>query len=216
MLLAVNWLDPKSLIETFGTIGLLLLIFVESGLFPAPLPGDSLLVLAGAFSATDAHSKDPHLNLAVVLIGAFVLAVAGAQFGFWIGHRYGIKLFKPDAHIFKTAYLERAEEFFERRGAFAVVLARFIPVVRTIVPILAGSSRMEGKRFFAANVIGAFVWTFGTVLLGYTLGKTLNIDRYIYPIVALIIVASLIPPFLEYRKHRREKAAKAEKAAESS
>jgi len=200
--LAVSWLDPKSLIETFGTIGLLLLIFVESGIFPAPLPGDSLLVLAGAFSATT-NSSDPHLNLAVVLIGAFVLAILGAQIGYWIGHRFGTRLFKPDAHVFKTEYLERAQEFFERRGAGAVVLARFVPVVRTIVPILAGTSRMDSRRFFAANVLGAGLWVGSTVMLGFTLGKSLNIDRYIYPIVAVIIIVSLIPPFVEWRRHRR-------------
>jgi membrane-associated protein len=203
-MLAVSWLDPKSLIETFGTIGLLLLIFIESGIFPAPLPGDSLLVLAGAFSATT-KSSDPHLNLAVVLIGSFVVAVLGAQIGYWIGHRFGTRLFKPDAHVFKTEYLERAQDFFERRGAGAVVLARFIPVVRTIVPILAGTSRMEGRRFFAANVLGAGLWVGATVMLGFTLGKSLDIDKYIYPIVAVIIFVSLIPPFIEWRRHKRER-----------
>jgi len=207
MLVAVNWLDPKSLIETFGTVGLLALIFVESGIFPAPLPGDSLLVLAGAFAATSAGSNDPHLNLWVVLVGAFVLAMLGAQIGYWIGKAYGVRLFKPDAKVFKTAYLVRAQTFFDRRGASAVVIGRFIPVVRTVVPILAGTGRMEGRRFIAANVFGAALWTFLATLLGYELGKSLNIDRYIYPIVAVIVLVSLIPPFIEYRRHKREQAA---------
>jgi membrane-associated protein len=209
-LLAVNWLDPKSLVENLGTPVLLLLIFLESGIFPAPLPGDSLLVLMGAFSATKANSGDPHFNLAVVLIGSFVVAVLGAQIGYWIGKFYGVKLFKPDAKIFKTAYLERAHEFFDRRGAGAVVIGRFIPVVRTVVPVVAGTGRMEGKRFFIANVIGAALWVGLATMLGFSLGKTLNIDKYVYPIVALIIIASLIPPFLEYRKHKREQRAAAE------
>jgi membrane-associated protein len=208
-LLAVNWLDPKSLVQNLGTPVLLLLIFLESGIFPAPLPGDSLLVLMGAFSATT-KPGDPHFNLGVVLIGAFAVAVLGAQIGYWIGKFYGVKLFKPDAKIFKTVYLERAHAFFDRRGAGAVIIGRFIPVVRTVVPIVAGTGRMEGKRFFVANVIGAALWVVLATMLGFSLGKTLNIDRYIYPIVALIIIASLIPPFIEYRKHKREARAAAE------
>jgi len=201
-MLGVNWLSPHDLIETFGTIGLLLVVFVESGIVPAPLPGDSILFLAGAFSATSATSKDPHLNLLVVVVGSFVAAVAGAEIGYWIGDRFGVRLFKPDARFFKTEYLERARAFFEERGARAVVLARFIPFVRTIVPMLAGTSEMPHRKFFTANVIGAAIWACGISLLGYWLGKSIDIDKYIYPIVAVIIVLSLIPPFLEWRKHR--------------
>jgi len=201
-MLAVNWLSPHDLIETFGTIGLLLVVFVESGIVPAPLPGDSILFLAGAFSATSANSNDPHLNLVVVVVGSFVAAVAGAEIGYWIGDRFGVRLFKPDARFFKTDYLERAHVFFEERGARAVVLARFIPFVRTIVPMLAGTSDMPHRKFFTANVIGAAIWACGISLLGYWLGKSIDIDKYIYPIVAVIIVLSLIPPFIEWRKHR--------------
>ena len=201
-MLAVNWLSPHDLIETFGTIGLLLVVFVESGIVPAPLPGDSILFLAGAFSATSANSNDPHLNLLVVVVGSFVAAVAGAEIGYWIGDRFGVRLFKPDARFFKTDYLERAHVFFEERGARAVVLARFIPFVRTIVPRLAGTSDMPHRKFFTANVIGAAIWACGISLLGYWLGKSIDIDKYIYPIVAVIIVLSLIPPFIEWRKHR--------------
>src|SRR4029079_5505060 len=113
MLAALSFLDPKQLIETFGTIGLILVIFLESGIVPAPLPGDSLLFIAGFFASTKAGGNDPHLNLAVVLIGVFAAAVVGAQIGYWIGRRYGTKLFRPDAKIFKTEYLEQAHEFFE-------------------------------------------------------------------------------------------------------
>ena len=195
-MIAVNWLSPKDLIETFGTIGLILVVFVESGLLPVPLPGDSILFLAGAFCATGAHSKDPHLNLAVV----------GAQIGYALGHRYGTRLFKPDARLLKTEYLEQGQDFFNTRGPRSVVLARFIPFVRTVVPILAGTGRMHARRFAVSNVIGAAIWAVGISLLGFWLGKSINIDKYIYPIVAVIIVLSLIPPFLEYRKHKRAKA----------
>ncbi|MGO9873336.1 MAG: DedA family protein [Acidimicrobiia bacterium] len=202
-MLAVNWLSPRDLIDTFGTAGLLIVVFVESGLIPFPLPGDSILFLAGAFSATTAHSSDPHLNLAVVVVGSFVAAVAGAEIGYWLGHRYGTRLFKPDARLFKTAYLEQAQEFFDERGPRSVVLARFIPFVRTIIPILAGTGRMSARKFAFANVVGAAIWAVGISLLGFWLGKSIDIDKYIYPIVAVIIILSLIPPFLEYRKHRR-------------
>jgi membrane-associated protein len=209
-MLALNWLDPRDLIDTFGTAGLLIVVFIESGLVPAPLPGDSLLFIAGFFCSTKAGGSDPHLNLAVVVIGSFVAAVLGAQLGYFIGRRWGVRLFKPKARIFKTEYLERAQEFFERSGPRAVVLARFIPFVRTIVPMLAGTSRMSQRAFTLANVIGAALWAVGISLLGFFLGKQIgedNIDKYLLPIVAVIIVLSLIPPFLEYRKHRREKAA---------
>jgi len=199
---AVNWLDPKDLIQTFGTIGLILVVFVESGLIPAPLPGDSILFLAGAFCATNKPS-DPHLNLAVVVIGSFLAAVLGAQLGYEIGRRYGTRLFKPDARLFKTEYLIRAQDFFNKRGPRAVVLARFIPFVRTIVPMLAGAGRMPLRKYATANVIGAAIWAVGVSLLGYWLGSSINIDKYLYPIIAVIIVLSLIPPFIEYRRHKR-------------
>lgn len=202
MIHAVNWLDPKDLIETFGTIGLILVVFVESGLVPAPLPGDSILFLAGAFCATT-RAGDPHLNLAVVVIGSFLAAVLGAQLGYLIGQRYGTRLFKPDARLFKTEYLERAQEFFDKRGPRAVVLARFIPFVRTIVPMLAGAGRMPLRKYMTANLIGASIWAVGISLLGFWLGSSIDIDKWIYPIVAVIIVLSLIPPYLEYRRHKR-------------
>ena len=203
---AVNWLSPRDLIETFGTIGLILVVFVESGLIPAPLPGDSILFLAGAFCATSAHSNDPHLNLLAVVLGSFVAAVAGAQLGYALGSRYGTRLFKPDARLFKTEYLERAQEFFDKRGPRAVVLARFIPFVRTVVPMLAGTGKMPLRKYATANVIGAAIWAGGISLLGFWLGKSINIDKWIYPIIAVIIVLSLIPPYIEYRRHKKSQA----------
>ena len=205
-MLAVNWLSPRDLIDTFGTAGLLLVIFLESGVLPVPFPGDSLLFIAGFFASTKVHGHDPHLNLGLVVIGSFLAAVAGAQVGYWIGKFFGTTLFKPDARIFKTKYLEQAHAFFEERGDRAVVIARFIPFVRTIVPMLAGAGTMTQRRFFTANVIGAALWAVGISMLGFFLGKQIgedNIDHYLLPIVFLIIGLSLIPPFLEYRKHKR-------------
>jgi membrane-associated protein len=213
MLAALDLIDPKHLIETFGTIGLFAIVFVESGLLPAPLPGDSLLFIAGFFASTDAHSNDPHLNLPLLIIGCFIAAVAGAQLGHWIGERYGVRLFKPDARLFKTEYLERSQAFFDRRGSGAVVLGRFIPLVRTIIPILAGASRMPRRSFFVANVIGALIWAVGVTMLGYFLGKSVgaeNIDKYLLPIIAVIIFLSLIPVMIEFVRHRRDTKAKAQ------
>src|SRR5262249_19854238 len=126
--------------------------------------------------------------------------------------RWGVRLLKPDAKLFKTEYVDRSQEFFDRRGAGAVVLGRFIPLVRTVIPILAGTSRMRARTFAIANIVGAAIWAIGVSLLGYFLGKTIgaeNIDKYLLPIVLAIIVLSLIPAFIELRRHRRETRAKA-------
>jgi len=208
-MLAVNWLSPRDLIDTFGAAGLILVIFLESGVLPVPFPGDSLLFIAGFFASTKTGSHDPHLNLGLVVVGSFVAAVVGAQVGYWIGKLFGTALFKPDARIFKTKYLEQAHAFFEERGDRAVVIARFIPFVRTIVPMIAGAGKMTQRRFFAANVIGAALWAGGISMLGFVLGNRIGadkIDKYLLPIVAVIIVVSLIPPFLEWRRHKRANA----------
>lgn len=193
----------KHLIENYGTIGLLLVIFLESGILPAPLPGDSLLFLAGFYSSTKAGSDLPHLNLATVVIGSIVVAIAGAQIGYLIGVRFGTRLFTEDAKIFKLKYLHQSHDFFERRGPAAVVLARFVPFVRTIVPMLAGASTMKARAFTFANVLGAVIWAGGISLLGYFLGDHIS-ESLVEPVTALIVLLSLIPPFLEFRKHQRE------------
>ncbi len=142
VLIAVNWLDPKILIETFGTIGLILVVFVESGLIPAPLPGRLDLVPRRRLLRHDQGRRPPPEPRGG---GHRVVPRRGrsaAQLGYLIGSRYGTRLFKPDARFFKTEYLERAQVFFDKRGPRAVVLARFIPFVRTIVPMLAGAGQM--------------------------------------------------------------------------
>jgi membrane-associated protein len=201
----VNFLDPKHLIDTFGLVGLLAVIFVESGLFPAPLPGDSLLFTAGLFAAD--HNKYG-LHIAAITVGALACAIVGAQLGYEIGERFGTKLFKPGARFFKPEYEQRSHEFFERQGPKAVILARFIPLVRTVAPILAGVSEMRRRTFLVFNVVGAALWAVGISLAGFYLGKHIkNVDHYLLPIVALIALVSLIPPVLEFRRHRRDQAA---------
>jgi membrane-associated protein len=197
----VDFLDPKHLIDTFGLVGLLVVIFLESGIFPAPLPGDSLLFTAGLFAATDKYN----LNIVAVVAGSLVAAVVGAQIGYEIGERYGTKLFKPGARFFKPEYEERSHEFFERQGPKAVILARFIPFVRTVAPVMAGVSEMRRRTFFLFNVVGALIWAVGLSVAGFFLGDNIkNVDRYLLPIVGVIVIVSLIPPVLEYRKHRRK------------
>ena len=201
----VNFLDPKHLIDTFGLVGLLAVIFVESGIFPAPLPGDSLLFTAGLFATSSKYHFN--VNITVIAGGAFLAAVVGAQIGYEIGERFGTKLFKPGARFFKPEYEVRAHEFVERQGPRSVILARFIPIVRTIAPIFVGMSEMRRRTFFVYNAIGAAIWAVGISLAGYYLGEHIkNVDHYLLPIVALIVVVSLIPPALEYRKHRNRKA----------
>lgn len=194
--------DPKSLLETFGTIGLILIIFAESGLLLGLIfPGDSLLFTAGLLAGSNKFG----LNIFVVAGGVFVAAVAGAQVGYWLGRKYGPSLFKrPDSRLFKREYVDQSREFFDKHGAKTIVLARFVPFVRTLAPMMAGIGDMNARTFFAFNVVGAALWALGVSLAGYFLGQTIpNVDKYLLPIILLIIAVSLIPPLLEYRKHKR-------------
>ena len=206
----MSFLDPKRLIEDFGTIGLVLVIFIESGILPVPLPGDSLLFLGGFFASTKAGGDSPHLNLAAVVFGTLAAAMLGAQIGYWLGAKFGHRLFKPDAKLFKTKYLDEAEKYFSRRGSMSVVIARYIPLVRTIIPIVAGATQMKQRSFAIANVVGALLWATAITLVGYFAGNAIgadNIDKYLLPIIGVVILLSGIPPTLEYRRHKRERAA---------
>jgi membrane-associated protein len=189
----------KHLIETFGTIGLLAAIFAESCLIFF-LPGDTLLFTAGLLASQG------KLNVAVVLIGSFVAAVAGNQVAYAIGNRAGPALFKPESRLFKMEYVHRAEEYFERFGSRTIVLARFIPAVRTFAPILAGIGTMRYRVFVTFNVVGALLWAVGVTLLGYTLGKTVHgIDNYLLPVIIVIGAVSAVPVLLEIRRNRRQR-----------
>ncbi|HJU80426.1 MAG TPA: VTT domain-containing protein [Acidimicrobiia bacterium] len=197
------FLDPQNLLVTFGTIGLFLIVFAESGLFFGFFfPGDSLLFTAGLFAAQGT------LNLPLILVGCFIAAVAGDQVGYVFGQRVGPALFKrPDSRLFKQEYVERARAFFEKHGPKTIVLARFVPIVRTFAPILAGVGRMQYRTFVSYNLIGGFLWAVGVTLLGYWLGNLIpDIDAYLLPIVALIIALSFIPIGMEWLKRRRESA----------
>jgi membrane-associated protein len=198
--------SPQHLLETFGTIGLFAIIFSETGLLIGFfLPGDSLLVLAGLFAAVD---KPPvHLNLAVVLVGLFLAAVAGAQTGYFIGLRAGPALFRrPESRLFKHENVEKAERYFAKYGPKTIVIARFIPIVRTFANPMAGVGRMDLRTFTAFNVLGGLMWSVGVTMLGFALGKTIpNVQHHLLVVEAIIIILSVIPLGLEVIRSRRER-----------
>lgn len=195
-MLAVSILDPSSILETWGTIGLLAIVFAESGLLIGFfLPGDSLLFTAGILAASG------KLNIAVIAVGCALAAVAGDQLGYTIGHRAGPKILARRNWVITAERVERTEKFFADRGGRSVLLARFVPVVRTFTPVLAGAARMPYRQFVGWNVAGGLMWGSGMTLAGFALGETIpDIDKYLLPVVAVIIVLSLIPVVLEVRR----------------
>jgi membrane-associated protein len=211
---AVDLLHPDELIEAFGTLGLFLIVFAESGLFFGFfLPGDSLLFTAGVLCA---KADSPLWPLPIVLVGVATAAILGDQVGYLFGRRVGPALFRrPDSRLFKQAHVDKARVYFEEHGPKTILLARFVPIVRTFAPIVAGVGRMEYKTFVTYNVIGGLAWGVGITTLGFLLGEAVDIDKYLLPVIAVIILISFIPVALEVRKSRRETAAKAANAAES-
>jgi membrane-associated protein len=204
-IIAILGLDPEKLIKTFGTLGLFAIIFAESGLLIGFfLPGDSLLMAAGLFSA-----RGDLPNIAIIAIGCAVAAVVGDQVGYAFGKNAGPRIFKrPDSRLFKHENVERAEEFFEHYGARAIILARFVPIVRTFTPIVAGAGNMPYRTFVTYNVIGGVVWGAGFTLLGWGLGTKYPWMVEKIEIIAIVIVAlSILPMAVEILRHRRKSAA---------
>jgi membrane-associated protein len=188
---------PRHLIEAFGTVGILAIVFAESSLVFF-LPGDSLLFTAGLLASQG------KLNLAVILVGTFLAAVAGNHVGYAVGARAGVALFKPGSRLFKEEYVERARQYFERYGPKTIVLARFVPAVRTFAPILAGVGTMRYRTFAVYNLVGALLWAIGVTLLGWGLGESVpDVDKYLLPVIAVIVVLSVVPIALELRGNRR-------------
>ncbi len=209
----VHFLDPTHLINSYGMIGVIAIIFAESGLFFGFfLPGDSLLVTAGILASTH-KPGDVHLNLAVLLIGCSIAAVAGDQVGYLFGDKVGESLFtRPESRFFKPKHLNRAQAYLDERGAIMIVLARFVPAVRTFTPIVAGASKMRYRLFVPFNVLGGTLWACGVTLLGYALGNSVaHIDKYLIPIIAVVVVVSLIPIVLEILRARRSAGTNSER-----
>lgn len=215
-LLLPSWMDPEQLVRAFGPYalwGVAFVIFAECGLF-AILPGDSLLFTVGLLTATGViqHSM---LFVCVVLT---VAAVAGNVTGYWIGRLIGPALFKPRkglaGRVLNPAYVERTRSFFERYGSRALVLARFVPIVRTFVTLVAGVSRMDFRKFIGYTAIGGVLWACGVTILGYFLGNVDIIKNNIDAVLVLIVLASLVPMGIEFLLHRRRIAREVEDVVE--
>ena len=194
-------LDLKTFITIIGYFGVFAIVFAESGLFFGFfLPGDSLLFTAGLLAA------EGYFSLAGLIILSFVAAVLGDSVGYWFGRRTGPMLFtREDTRLFKKSYVEKSHAYYEKHGPKTIIIARFIPIVRTFAPILAGVSGMTYKKFFMYNVVGGLIWTVSMPTLGYFLGTRIpHIDKYILPIALGIIVVSFIPIFWKMWKARQE------------
>jgi len=195
--------NVREIVEWGGTLLICGIVFVETGMFVGFfLPGDSLLVTAGVFAGSG------HLKLAELLTFVTLCAIAGDQVGYLIGRQAGQGLYRrEDSRFFKKRHLERAHEFYERYGGKTIILARFVPIIRTFCPAVAGAAKMKYTRFLAYDVAGGILWVWSTVLLGYGLGRTVpNIDKRIHYVIAAVIVASFVPAAYHFLKSRRAKS----------
>jgi membrane-associated protein len=196
-------LDPSALLTGSGPWVLAVIVgfvFIETGLLFPFLPGDSLLFTAALLNARIG------LSLPVLIISAAVAAIAGDQVGYLIGKRLGRRLFRPDAHVFKTKYLDQADAFFAKYGAQSLVLARFVPVVRTFVPPIVGMSHLPYRRFLLWNVVGGVAWATIASLAGFWLGRIPFIAHHVDLIAVAIVVLSIVPVAIEGLRARRSKA----------
>jgi membrane-associated protein len=202
-----NAIDPNHLLSSFGLIGLLIIVFAECGLLVGFfLPGDTLLFSAGLLTATGRFDVPFWLQLVLVPLAA----IAGNLVGYWIGYKAGPAVFnKPDSRLFRQEYVERSHDFFERYGARTIVLARFVPIVRTFATVMAGASRMRFATYAAYSVIGGVLWGGGVLSLGYFLGHIPfvrnTLEPLIEPILIGVVVLSLVPAAVELLRSRRRR-----------
>jgi membrane-associated protein len=204
-MLAVNIMDPTSLLSAFGALGIVLVLFAETGLLVGFfLPGDSLLFTAGLLTTTSAGAT-VHLSLSYVLLAAAAGALIGAQAGYLLGRRGGSALLARSRNRKLQQAAERSAELLQRYGyGKAIVLARFVPLVRTVLNPLAGALGVPARVFTLWQVVGGLGWTVGVTVAGHLLGATIpGIDQYLLPIIGLVVVLSLIPVVLEIRRARR-------------
>ena len=200
--------DLIDFIKVVSIIGVAAVIFAESGLLIGFfLPGDSLLFTTGFLIQTGLLPVNIHIAVLII----FLAAVAGDSVGYSFGRRLGPRLFKrQDARLFKQEYIQQAQTFYEKHGGKTIIIARFIPIVRTFAPIVAGAGKMEYKRFISFNVIGGFLWAVGVTYMGYFLGKLfenagIEIDHVILPIAAVIILISVLPPAIHIFKDKKNR-----------
>jgi membrane-associated protein len=188
--------DLTELIKTVGYAGIFFMTFAESGLFFGFFfPGDSLLFTAGFLASQN------YLNINILVPLVVIAAIGGDSAGFWTGGHLGRWLMKQkESFFFKRKYIKKANEFYDKHGGKALVLARFVPAVRTFIPIVAGMADMEYKKFITYNVFGGLLWGAGMSLMGYYLGSFIpGVDKYLLPIIALIIFLSVLPGFWHMR-----------------
>lgn len=193
-------LDPLTIIKTLGLLGVVVITFVESGLFFGFfLPGDSLLFTAG-FLASQGF-----ISIWWLLVLCFIAAVAGDNIGYYFGRKTGPMIFKrEDSLFFHKKHIERANLFYQKHGKKTIFFARFIPIIRTFVPIVAGIANMEYKTFMRYNLIGGFAWTWGMLGMGYILGNLIpNAEKYLTPIILTIIAISFLPAIIEFFRQRK-------------
>jgi membrane-associated protein len=196
--------DVESLVRVGGLAGLTAIVFVETGLLVGFfLPGDSLLVTAGLFAARG------DLEVIPMIVVLSIAAIVGDTVGYNIGARAGPKLFtRPDSLVFNRKHLITTKEFYERHGPFTIVIARFIPILRTFAPVVAGVGAMEYKRFIVYNIAGGIGWVVTTVLGGYYLGQLVpNIHDHIHKVIAVVIVLSLLPAIIKVAKEKLKRSA---------
>lgn len=194
--------DPASIIKAIGLIGIFLVIFTETGLLVGFfLPGDSILFTAGIFASQG------FLNIYVLLIGCIVAAILGDSLGYFIGKKYGRKVFnKEESFFFKRAYLLQTEQFYKKHGKYTITIARFVPIVRTFAPVVGGVGNMRYRSFLFYNILGGILWVTSVLFLGYFLGGLIpGIEGYLIPIVLLIIVFSFIPIIIKILRNRLKK-----------
>ena len=191
-----------------GVLGVFAVIFAESGLlFGFFLPGDTLLFTAGFLT----QAKILPISIELLALGVFVAAVAGDNVGYAFGTRIGRKLFdRPNSRVFKKTHLEAAEKFYDKYGGKTIVIARFVPTVRTFAPVIAGASKMNYRSFLFYNVAGAFLWAVGVTYLGYFLGGQfermgLEIDQVLFPILLLIVFVSALPAIVHLIRNPRQR-----------
>jgi len=193
----LDFLDPVSLIRWGGVVGIAVIIFVETGLlFGFVFPGDSLLIAAGMLA------EEGYLDLRWLLVLATVAAITGGQVNYAIGLRLGNTLSKRYAQF--SRYLTRAEVFYEKHGGKTIALARFVPVVRTFAPAVAGTVKMNYRSFTGYNIVGGILWVFSMTLAGYSLGKIPDVEKYLLVIIVIVVIASLVPQIFEWRKMRNK------------
>lgn len=206
-----SFLNPDTLISDFGFLGLLLVIFAECGILVGiVLPGDSLLFTAGLLMSGEDPLLDQPLWLACLAL--WVAAVLGNYVGYVIGRRAGPAVFsRPNSRFFKQQYVDRTAEFFEQYGARSIVLARFVPVVRTLITFMAGAAKMDLRVFMTYSAIGGAFWASGLTALGYWLGEVEFVKNNLEPVIVGIVALSFVPVLLHIRKERKRSRAGAAK-----